>query len=56
MMLSKGEVRSCRKEPQGQLARNGRVTHHHSSALGHLPTAETGKEIRKGSMKSKEKH
>jgi hypothetical protein len=48
-------VHFCRREPQGQLDRNERVIHHHSSALGHFPAAETKNEIRKGSIKVKKK-
>jgi hypothetical protein len=53
IMLFEGGGAFCRREPQGQLARNKRVTHHHSSALGHLLAAETKNEIRKGSIKVK---
>jgi hypothetical protein len=46
-------VRSCQREPQGQLVGNKRAIHHHSSALGHLPAAETKNEIRKSPTKVK---
>jgi hypothetical protein len=49
----KEEVHSCRREPQGQLARNRRVTHHRSSALDHLLAAETRNKIRKSPIKVK---
>jgi hypothetical protein len=43
----KEEVHSCRREPQGQLARSRRVSHHRSPALGHLLAAEIRDEPQK---------
>jgi hypothetical protein len=52
-MLFEGGGAILPKRTTGELARNKRVTHHHSSALGHFPAAETKNEIRKGPIKVK---
>jgi hypothetical protein len=49
----KEEVHSCRREPQEQLARSRRVSHHRSPALGHLLAAEIRDKIRKSLIKVK---
>jgi hypothetical protein len=53
MLFERGGAFFAEENHRGNWQEKKRVTHHHSSALGHFPAAETKNEITKGSIKVK---